>query len=230
MQLSVNPHCRTSTLNESPSEKEGKSRAIISARIRMSSPLNESPSEKEGKFKPLMTSRMVVVPSMKVPPKRKGNTQMSPQFWAENGPSMKVPPKRKGNFCPGLSAGFQCVALNESPSEKEGKCRLVVIERCCHNPSMKVPPKRKGNDVRVLGFDNLHQPSMKVPPKRKGNLVWLVWSPAPECPSMKVPPKRKGNSMSSHTSAVGLPLNESPSEKEGKWCDKSGGADSRPPQ
>ena len=33
---------------------------------------------------------------------------------------MKVPPKRKGNTSPGPGNTF-CEALNESPSEKEGK-------------------------------------------------------------------------------------------------------------
>ena len=36
-------------LNESPSEKEGKSPVLLSA-LRLLVPLNESPSEKEGKF------------------------------------------------------------------------------------------------------------------------------------------------------------------------------------
>ena len=50
MPLSVNPHCRTLTLNESPSEKEGKW--------------------------PLQRARpgLCWSPSMKVPPKRKGNS------------------------------------------------------------------------------------------------------------------------------------------------------------
>ena len=39
-----------------------------------SPPLNESPSEKEGKFSyALLPSGEPVIPSMKVPPKRKGN-------------------------------------------------------------------------------------------------------------------------------------------------------------
>ena len=33
---------------------------------------------------------------------------------------MKVPPKRKGNVI-GLTGDFDTTALNESPSEKEGK-------------------------------------------------------------------------------------------------------------
>ena len=36
-------------------------------------------------------------------------------------PSMKVPPKRKGNFFFSPVRGFEQQALNESPSEKEGK-------------------------------------------------------------------------------------------------------------
>ena len=36
-------------------------------------------------------------------------------------PSMKVPPKRKGNFIVSISPSSQWSALNESPSEKEGK-------------------------------------------------------------------------------------------------------------
>ena len=60
-------------------------------------------------------------------------------------PSMKVPPKRKGNG--GGFAGIECytTTLNESPSEKEGKCRRAVPSLRSRIPSMKVPPKRKGN-------------------------------------------------------------------------------------
>ena len=60
-------------------------------------------------------------------------------------PSMKVPPKRKGNGYARVSTKEQNVALNESPSEKEGKLENVSIGRVLGDPSMKVPPKRKGN-------------------------------------------------------------------------------------
>ena len=61
-------------------------------------PLNESPSEKEGKYLQRKRFRRIVgAPSMKVPPKRKGNAQPEPR-------------KEK-----------PVSALNESPSEKEGK-------------------------------------------------------------------------------------------------------------
>ena len=60
--------------------------------------------------------------------------------------------------------------------------------------------------------------SMKVPPKRKGNHTIEGFHLISPRASMKVPPKRKGNS----TSAAPLypstwSLNESPSQKEGKF-------------
>ena len=84
-------------LNESPSEKEGKWRRCYFLRKTPPS-LNESPSEKEGKF----TARVIVfigvfAPSMKVPPKRKGNNGCAAGAKVRPLPSMKVPPKRKGN-------------------------------------------------------------------------------------------------------------------------------------
>ena len=40
---------------------------------------------------------------------------------AGEAPSMKVPPKRKGNRFAISRANFRVFTLNESPSEKEGK-------------------------------------------------------------------------------------------------------------
>ena len=58
---------------------------------------------------------------MKAPPKRKGNVSKLRVTFSRERPSMKAPPKRKGNA--GLHGGEINVthALNESPSEKEGK-------------------------------------------------------------------------------------------------------------
>ena len=39
-------------------------------------------------------------------------------------------------------------ALNESPSEKEGKLPDITTHAQAVDPSMKVPPKRKGNRQR----------------------------------------------------------------------------------
>ena len=60
-------------LNESPSEKEGKS-TTPPAWWNGPNPLNESPSEKEGKFFKIGSRCDCDQPSMKVPPKRKGNS------------------------------------------------------------------------------------------------------------------------------------------------------------
>ena len=131
---------------------------------------------------------------------------------------MKVPPKRKGNEDGGVWA-VKPMPLNESPSEKEGKCLNVVGDGFLDRPSMKVPPKRKGNLAQAACIAQWRHPSMKVPPKRKGNsripegldklASALNESPSEKegksasisktsrleaGPSMKVPPKRKGNS------------------------------------
>ena len=61
-------------LNESPSEKEGKSDLFIkSVNASREHTLNESPSEKEGKLPVMRQHHQQPYPSMKVPPKRKGN-------------------------------------------------------------------------------------------------------------------------------------------------------------
>ena len=90
-------------LNESPSEKEGKSLSIICGRANHQS-LNESPSEKEGKCSEASPNLSRVWASMKVPPKRKGNTGL---------PKSKLVVK---------------ICLNESPSEKEGKFPLDPLQ------------------------------------------------------------------------------------------------------
>ena len=62
------------------------------------------------------------------------------------------------------------MCLNESPSEKEGKClHLVLMKPHSEGASMKVPPKRKGNGVTSHLDAAVRAASMKVPPKRKGN-------------------------------------------------------------
>ena len=162
---------------------------------RTTDPLNESPSEKEGKSNTLFLSLATLGPSMKVPPKRKGNGAGEP------------PPGSDG------------VTLNESPSEKEGKfcvrcgCAGVLV------PSMKVPPKRKGNLDARQRLDSWRRTLNESPSEKEGkSLTDPRQLPISALPSMKVPPKRKGNRvcLSRHGGPVGPPLNESPSEKEGK--------------
>ena len=60
--------------------------------------LNESPSEKEGKSHGALRAADRTGSSMKVPPKRKGNlNHRRSQRRIHRTSSMKVPPKRKGN-------------------------------------------------------------------------------------------------------------------------------------
>ena len=84
-------------------------------------------------------------------------------------PSMKVPPKRKGNSIHRTVYRHATSALNESPSEKEGKYHRPRRGAKRVDPSMKVPPKRKGNPQTATTSPGAKVPSMKVPPKRKGN-------------------------------------------------------------
>ena len=112
---------------------------------------------------------------------------------------------------------IKIMVLNESPSEKEGKFVRLVRTSSTLESSMKVPPKRKGNfSMMFMNFWG-HSSSMKVPPKRKGN----SFRPMPTSPiwtsSMKVPPKRKGNWVGGSFRIPAAFLNESPSEKEGKF-------------
>ena len=82
-------------------------------------PLNESPSEKEGKCHRRVVQRLGFGPSMKVPPKRKGN----------------IPPCTGWSYAP---------ALNESPSEKEGKCSVRRVNRRAMLPLNESPSEKEG--------------------------------------------------------------------------------------
>ena len=96
--------------------------------------------------------------------------ELRSQTYREEHPSMKVPPKRKGNQPQGTRAPPSYpAALNESPSEKEGKCHQPVPEPGMP-PSLNESPSEKEGKWRVPGPPGQASiPSMKVPPKRKGN-------------------------------------------------------------
>ena len=83
---------------------------------------------------------------------------------------------------------------------------------------MKAPPKRKGNYAVAWGVLKSGAPSMKAPPKRKGNGLLRGENCFQCAPSMKAPPKRKGNTVLRLIPYSDIyTLNESPSEKEGKY-------------
>ena len=70
-------------------------------------------------------------------------------------PSMKVPPKRKGNPN-GLAAWIADISLNESPSEKEGKCSPRVGTLCDVVSLNESPSEKEGKCGSVVR--HIHQP------------------------------------------------------------------------
>ena len=111
------------SLNESPSEKEGKSYGKGLSKRRLRWTLNESPSEKEGKYQ----------------------CHDGSSFFLS---ALNESPSEKEGKCPFLGGGTGgSFSLNERPSEKEGKSGTYGRLRRPLLPSMKVPPKRKGNYI-----------------------------------------------------------------------------------
>ena len=110
-------------------------------------PLNESPSEKEGKCREAeRTMGEVFGPSMKVPPKRKGNSSGLAAVLLTDTTLNESPSEKEGKYAMTRQSARKTVTLNESPSEKEGKLPLKPeVSENTMIPSMKVPPKRKGN-------------------------------------------------------------------------------------
>ena len=112
---------------------------------------------------------------MKVPPKRKGNWGLDVFAALFSHASMKVPPKRKGNAHRRPTGGSARSRLNESPSEKEGKCQaLSSSSRRFRFASMKVPPKRKGNADSTESYGSLKERLNESPSEKEGKLVRRV--------------------------------------------------------
>ena len=57
---------------------------------------------------------------------------------------MKVPPKRKGNLRLGGLHGNAGASLNESPSEKEGKCKDHEHTGMCELSLNESPSEKEG--------------------------------------------------------------------------------------
>ena len=84
---------------------------------------------------------------------------------------MKVPPKRKGNVINVQLLIFIKISLNESPSEKEGKCD-VSPRTSPRDASMKAPPKRKGNNrLTALEIKNAQSRLNESPSEKEGKYL-----------------------------------------------------------
>ena len=98
------------------------------------SPLNESPSEKEGKSCGIGRALTLEPPSMKVPPKRKGNFAPAMSTAVTNFALNESPSEKEGKWwCTGRGIPVPA-ALNESPSEKEGKCTRKYLPLAVRDP------------------------------------------------------------------------------------------------
>ena len=119
-------------------------------------------------------------------------------------PSMKGPPKRKGNGCLGDWHFRHVQALNESPSEKEGKCSGERVST-------------------VLSRSPLNE----SPSEKEGKFVRGASSGIPYCSLNESPSEKEGKYIKRGQDPKKLaPLNESPSEKEGK-CEREDGGTHR---
>ena len=71
---------------------------------------------------------------MKVPPKRKGNTA-SETAWDASLALNESPSEKEGKFLHGVGSACSYCSLNESPSEKEGKFfQPKVLRLTCSTP------------------------------------------------------------------------------------------------
>ena len=73
-------------------------------------------------------------PSMKVPPKRKGNVSGANISGGGFAALNESPSEKEGKWICKAFTTANVQALNESPSEKEGKCGACELESASYNP------------------------------------------------------------------------------------------------
>ena len=113
---------------------------------------------------------------MKVPPKRTGNANIGSPRVVRASALNESPSEKEGKFCHCLAFYSEEVALNESPSEKEGKSRTYGLPSRPSPALNESPSEKEGKYSMPTLKRSSVAPSMKVPPKRKGNLLPLPLS------------------------------------------------------
>ena len=135
---------------------------------------------------------------MKALPKRKGNAQVSDKLESCTEASMKALPKRKGNAVPPVHPLARLFRLNESPYQKEGKCRRRHMTLRCSRSLNESPSQKEGKleinkkeKSAILGLN-------ESPSQKEGK--WLARTTMRQVitASMKALPKRKGNTFVSY--------------------------------
>ena len=87
--------------------------------------------------------------------------------WALN----ESPSEKEGKSeCQGLDISSRSTPLNESPSEKEGKWLVYGVLCACCDSLNESPSEKEGKLIHIMRNGFMTLPSMKVPPKRKGNI------------------------------------------------------------
>ena len=82
---------------------------------------------------------------MKVPPKRKGNYGVDSVLVNLPGALNESPSEKEGKLiCWSVPPGLTATALNESPSEKEGKCRLRRLPQAQAFALNESPSEKEG--------------------------------------------------------------------------------------
>ena len=132
--------------------------------------------------------------------------------------SMKVPPKRKGNSGTDSIPPVSCIAcLNESPSEKEGKLPCTGRGVGQSRSLNESPSEKEGKSPLSWLACRLSWRLNESPSEKEGKYTPNIHQKTSNVASMKVPPKRKGNGLQAPVRHDRRDcLNESPSEKEGK--------------
>ena len=160
-----------------------------------SSCLNESPSQKEGKTSTIYAYYLVsLCASMKALPRRKGKPGAAAENAGASSASMKALPRRKGKLCGGgrVARCLRRASMKALPRRKGKQCWRMSMEPIWE-PSMKALPRRKGKQSRARVLDLPTYPSMKALPRRKGKLSAKPFGTSQSLSaSMKALPRRKG--------------------------------------
>ena len=85
-----------------------------------------------------------------------------------HGPSMKVPPKRKGNFVLDVLDGKKVLPLNESPSEKEGKWLSYSSIRLLLTTLNESPSEKEGKCLKSRGRGRQPHALNESPSEKEG--------------------------------------------------------------
>ena len=94
------------------------------------------------------------------------------------------PSEKEGKYQCHDGSSFFLSALNESPSEKEGKfLRTVFLSNALVFPLNESPSEKEGKLKHLYGLVRLAEPLNESPSEKEGKCwTWRADSPAMKCP------------------------------------------------